>query len=636
MDTKSQEPRIIESQPTGRQMQQPSPPMHTPAPQPPQSSNLLYGLASVIAAIPSIVWTAVIVVLGIFIILAGFYNFAHLPIFINDVLLWVTRLLIAGCFIGGGYLIYRGYEVFHGAILDRYERQTARASAEEAQASVLIAKANAQEAQASALEAQANAAIRQEMIRRAQLQNEELEARIDLQRQLVPGLLMRGMELGQNIDYDGKKIRISDYRSNVHTIQQGTLDAPSQQLALPSPTIPTFRELVVSQQLQEVLHSGEIILNYRILPTGAIEMRTGTWLDLYSCGIGGVSGSGKTTTIRFILYQSIIGGASLLMIDPHIGDAEESLAAQFADFKDVHVMPPCDATPKLVRERVRFYDGEYRRRVALGIKGPPMILVIDELNAMMRVQDTREELAELLLEIAQEGRKFGLFAMLIGQLWDQDSLGGPKAGAKVRMSLSSKLGHRFSDENAAERFMGSAKWGRILADEAMPQGHYYFKDTKSSVSHSVTPNTVYEDMQLVRQLRMERNGQGIYVPVVESREHETGSETGAKRERNRYTIIEEQEGSQQGENGSESLMKGERNKPKEHDTGELAPIDPQLRKEAYMIIKLLSEGKNQSEIFDLLYNAKPGANAKYQQAKERFTMALALVATGMHQEEKGA
>src|SRR6266567_4365924 len=299
INTNQQQPRVVDSHPTGRQMQAPmQPPMQTPpVQQPAQSSNLLYGLACVIAAIPSIVWTAVIVVLGLFIILAGFYNFAHLPVFINQVLGWITWILLAGCFIGVCYLMYRGYEVFHGAILDRYERQSARASA--------------QEAQASAQEAQANADIRKEMIRRAQLQNEELEARIEMQRQLIPGLALRGMELGLNINYDGKKIQVTDYRSNIHTVQQGTLDAPGQALALPSPTIPTFRELVVSQQLQEVLHSGKIILNYRVLDTGAIEMRLGTWLDLYSCGIGGVSGGGKTTTIRFILFQSIIGGASL-------------------------------------------------------------------------------------------------------------------------------------------------------------------------------------------------------------------------------------------------------------------------------------------------------------------------------------
>ncbi len=185
-------------------------------------------------------------------------------------------------------------------------------------------------------------------------------------------------------------------------------------------------------------------------------------------------------------------------------------------------------------------------------------------------------------------------------------------------------------------FMGTAKFSRTMANQ-MEKGHYFFKDTQGVTSHSITPNTLNDDIALVRQLRMERNGKGIYVPVVNADTAESAGERGTKQGRSQYVITEEREASHEAETYGESQPKEARNQPKEHNTGELAPIDEQLREEAYMIVKLLAEGKNQGEIFDLLYQAKPGANAKYVQAKERFAMAMALVATGMHRNsEEGA
>jgi hypothetical protein len=171
----------------------------------------------------------------------------------------------------------------------------------------------------------------------------------------------------------------------------------------------TFRELLEQGVIQSALKQGKMILGY--YTTG--ELRYGSWLDLYSCGVGGVSGSGKSTSVRFLLFQAILAGARLVMVDPHIDEPEESLAAQFKSFKDVHALPPCGESEKDVARRIAWLMKEYLRRKAKGIKGPPLIFVLDEFNAIIRrlPDELRKQLANLLFTVEQGGRKFGLFVV---------------------------------------------------------------------------------------------------------------------------------------------------------------------------------------------------------------------------------
>jgi hypothetical protein len=258
--------------------------------------------------------------------------------------------------------------------------------------------------------------------------------------------------------------------------------------------VPPFRKLLEDGVIQRLGKKGQMLLGYV-----DDEPRYGTWLDLYSCGIGGVSGTGKSTTVRFLLYQMVMGGGHLMMIDPHIGDEKESLAAEFRAFTNgVHLYPPCDDTEKEVMKRVKFLFAEYLARKK-GMKGPPILFVLDEYNALVRsLSETAvKEMAELLLAIAQEGRKFGIFAMIIAQRWSENDLGGKNYGAAIRSSLSSRICHRFTDEDQAKRFIGSRYGVRSLD---LPKGHYFFRDTEGGIKEMVTPYTVQADGEIIRGL----------------------------------------------------------------------------------------------------------------------------------------
>ncbi len=319
----------------------------------------------------------------------------------------------------------------------------------------------------------------------------------------------------------GADIRVKDVQIKMPRVagrvEQVTEESP---LALPVPVVPTFRELLLSGNLLSTVTRGQMLLGY----TGGAA-RYGSWLDLYSCAIGGVSGSGKSTTVRFLLFQAILASARLVMIDPHIHDEEESLAAQFRRFTNVHIMPPCDDTSALVLKRIRYLSEELAARKATGRKSPAIVLVVDEFNAVMRDGQVRSEMATLLLSIAQEGRKFGLFAMLLGQRWSHQDIGG----AAIRTSLASMLAHRFTDEEQARKLIGGRNGPRCLE---LPTGHYLFRDTNGSLVEMVTPLTTAEDGALVaREIGLQIDFQTGFNPVTDDLQNdvETGSfESGLK------------------------------------------------------------------------------------------------------------
>lgn len=426
-----------------------------------QNADRGFAIAAILAAIPNILWVGLLGIVGGFLILALWYNHNNLESFTNSVILWIGRIVIAGGCVIVIFAIYKGYQMYHVLRLQTAERRTAFAIAEKSELSV----------------------------EKARLQNRQLEVKIELEQQL-PLMMKYAMDNGLNFEYDGKGLRVADFRSNVHTLQ--SLDNQTPQLGSGEKPVMTFRELFVAGIIQQAIARGEMILGY---VDG--ELFYGTWKKVGSCAIGGVSGSGKTTTVRFLLFQAMmLDNAKFIMIDPAINDPEESLAAQFIRFKHIHLMPPCGLDEEAIMQRLMWLINEFTHRQQLGIKGPPIFLIIDEFNQLMRhLKNVRDDLVALLLDIAQSGRKFGIFVILIGQRWSDRDLGGSGIGAQIRDSLAAFMAHRFASEDQADRLVGS-RWGSECLELA--QGHHVFRDTETGKTMiKITPNTVMEDGELV-------------------------------------------------------------------------------------------------------------------------------------------
>lgn len=274
-------------------------------------------------------------------------------------------------------------------------------------------------------------------------------------------------------------------------------------LSLPEPAKPvidTFSELLTSGVVNQVLSQGKLIIGYSLEKDGSAVMRMGTWKELYSCAVAGVSGAGKTTTVLFLLYQAILCGTKLILVDPHMGDPEESLAARLVGFEKAFIHKPCDDNSIAVLKRVRWLKTELAHRKAHGIKEPRIIAVFDEINALMRNDEIKGELSELIVMIAEEGRKFGIFALLIGQRWAAQEIGN---NASVRGALASTMVHRLTDTNQIKLLMGSTKHNEAVL--SLTQGHYLFRDTNGGLSEMVTPYTDDKDGQYVQRLLTSRS-----------------------------------------------------------------------------------------------------------------------------------
>src|SRR5262245_16329347 len=84
---------------------------------------------------------------------------------------------------------------------------------------------------------------------------------------------------------------------------------------LPPPTVPSFAALLDAGKIGP---GQPLCLGY----DEAGQALMGSWNDLYSCGVGGMTGSGKSWAVAFLAGQSAAAGARIILIDPHAGDSE--------------------------------------------------------------------------------------------------------------------------------------------------------------------------------------------------------------------------------------------------------------------------------------------------------------------------
>jgi hypothetical protein len=380
----------------------------------------------------------------------------------------------------------------------------------------------------------------------------------------------------------GKEIVIHQIAAQAAPGRQVAAKPVQEAIETSAAPVLTFSELLQAGIVQAAIAQGKMLLGY---VNGSL--RYGSWLDLYSAGIGGVSGSGKSTTVRFLLFQAILAGARLVMIDPHIDEPTESLAAQFTAFKDVHALAPCGEDAREVTKRVRWLHKTFLHRKEAGIKGPALIFVLDEANAALRrlPDDIKKELSDLLLTISQEGRKFGIFAMIIAQRWSEQDLGGKPYGAAIRSSLASTLAHRFTDQEQAKKLIGGREGAKCLNLE---QGHYYFRDTNGALNETITPPTYDTDGAFIQSLLDAENG--------------AGSDENAVQEMGLIPAPFK----------------------RETTTGELAE-NADLHTLARRVVAMQVQGRNKVEIMREIWGVNPGASDAYKAANAEYTQVMTLI-----------
>ena len=177
-----------------------------------------------------------------------------------------------------------------------------------------------------------------------------------------------------------------------------------QQMMLPAASsVPAFRQI-----LGGLSAGDEMILGYDATTTQPV---TGTFAKVHSCGIFGLSGSGKTTGLYSIICQSLITfpGIQYFVIDPH-HNRPEGLTAGLPKTNHFTHLDPND-----FRQGLYLYNQQLSRRLESqnDYSQQPLVLLIDELSTVMK-SSQGASVEAILGRIATEGRKVGCFCLLAG------------------------------------------------------------------------------------------------------------------------------------------------------------------------------------------------------------------------------
>lgn len=252
------------------------------------------------------------------------------------------------------------------------------------------------------------------------------------------------------------------------------------------PSAPALNERAASVlSFAELLNTGAIGPgNPLLLGIGSDGEIPGAWTDLYSTALGGLPGTGKTTSQRFFACQTALHGARFIVCDPHYGTSDDSLGATLAPLRSRFV---CDvlSDEKSILDGIRYADDEGKRRLS-GAERSPLIVWIDELTALLS-SSIGTRLSGLLEEIARQYRKVGVYLSASGQTWLASRSGGSSA---LRDSFASVIAHRMK-RNQARLLLPSddaAQAERLQPGQAIlyrTSGHSEIVTIPNTTSHDV-------------------------------------------------------------------------------------------------------------------------------------------------------
>lgn len=246
--------------------------------------------------------------------------------------------------------------------------------------------------------------------------------------------------------------------------------------------VPTFAELLTGRKVGP---GHPLLFGYDT--TGKpIE---GSWLDLYSTAIGGLTGSGKTWTAAFLIAQSMMHNGRALVIDPHAGDSE-SLSTRLEPLQGRMIAEPA-SSPRDMLATVKLVQSEYERRKQSNTDRVPWLLVCDEFSSLMR-GELAEPLALLLEAIAQEGRKLHIYALALGQNWKTTRTGG----GELRDSFASAFIHRIRPAQA-KMITGMAQDDLPRDLLELPPGTSYLLSNAGELRKVRCPMCTAADLQTV-------------------------------------------------------------------------------------------------------------------------------------------
>jgi hypothetical protein len=288
-------------------------------------------------------------------------------------------------------------------------------------------------------------------------------------------------------------ITYSPHTRHTNTIDHpGSLQAPAGEIQQATSLPPTFSDVV------ENVKNGQFVMGLK--PDGTPIL--GDWHKMYSAGIGGLQGTGKSWTAAFILCQSRILGAEIWCIDPH-AHSQDSL---YNRVKPILTRPVAVIVEEIEMMAAQL-NQEITDRVNTGKETPQIVLVIDEWSYLVYTQGATE-LHKLLSRIATAGRKHGVFAMIIAHKWTVKEMGG-----NSRSLLSAFYLHRMRKDEARVMTNLTELPGDLLQ---LGDGEAYLLDHSGVLQRVSIPRMTNQDVIDVGEKMTTRNDCSLVEPKVKT------------------------------------------------------------------------------------------------------------------------
>jgi len=278
--------------------------------------------------------------------------------------------------------------------------------------------------------------------------------------------------------------------------------------------VPSMAQLLASGQVAATDRDAPLLLGF----DDQAHPVAGSWLSLYSTAIGGVSGSGKSSTLSFLAAQAVCRGAKLILLDPHAA-AQESTAQRLAPLADLMLVQPAES-PREIKQTLDLVQTELDQRRSTGVVGQPWVIIADEFSALQR-GDLALPVSKVFEGLGQEGRKLALYGLASGQVWTASRSGG----SELRDSLASAFIHRM--RAAQVRYMTGLLAEHVPPDVySLPPGTCYLLDTTGHTNRLRIP--LVTDADMVNVAREAKRSIGFHTSHREA----TGKPDGSHREAN--------------------------------------------------------------------------------------------------------
>ncbi|MBK9711580.1 MAG: hypothetical protein IPO81_09690 [Kouleothrix sp.] len=260
-----------------------------------------------------------------------------------------------------------------------------------------------------------------------------------------------------------------------------------QLLSAPALVVPTFAQLLSAGRIGPAAdgRAQPLLLGYNAENGTPIE---GSWKSLYSAGIGALQGAGKSWLEAFLLGQSALQGARLIICDPHAGHDSESLASRIAPLAPAFL---CDVaqSDREILAALKLANDELERRKAGGGASYPIVVAIDEWTSLLR-GELGDVLPVYATNFAEQGRKFGVNALLSAQGWGKDVTGD------VRNRLTSHYILRQRPDEA--RYQTGLRAAQLPGDiRTLPDATGYLLTVKGDFVKVVIPRMTAADLVAV-------------------------------------------------------------------------------------------------------------------------------------------